>query len=118
MRTPRADAEQETNSMKRKVVSTIAVIVNGRAWNRTFSFRNAGPDDAVFVLQPKDSTIMFGDGTQGRTPPVGSTIVVSYRYGAGSAGNISKHIDDQGSLTRFWVVVRRRHQAIGWGKRF
>jgi hypothetical protein len=113
----RVDPEQEAKWMKRKVVTTIAVTVNGRGWNRAFSFRNAGPDDAVYVLDQKDGTIRFGDGTHGRRPPVGSTISVSYRDGAGSAGNISKHIDNEINPTRFWVVVRRGHQAIGWGKR-
>jgi hypothetical protein len=103
--------------MKRKAVTTIAVTVNGREWDRALSFRNAGPDDAIYVLDQRDGAIRFGDGSHGRTLPVGSTIGVSYRDGAGSAGNISKHIDDERNLTKFWVVVRRRYQAIGWGKR-
>jgi hypothetical protein len=103
--------------MKHKVVTTVAVTVNAQTWNRAFSFRNAGPDDAVYMVNQKDGTISFGDGTHGRTPAVGTTVRVSYRDGAGSVGNISKRIDDQSSVTRFWVVVRRGHQAIGWGKR-
>lgn len=103
--------------MKREIVTTIAVTVNGRAWNRAFSFRNAGPDDAVYKLDQQNGSIRFGDGIRGRTPPVGSTVGVSYRVGAGSAGNISKHIDDERDVARFWVVVSRRHQAIGWGRR-
>ena len=111
------EAGQERHSMKHKVVATIALTVNGRTWNRAFSLRNAGPDDAVYMLNQRDGTISFGDGTHGRIPAVGTTIGVSYRNGVGSSGNISKHIDDQSSLTRFWVVVRRGHQAIGWGRR-
>ena len=112
-----ADAELETNFMKRKSVTTIAVTVDGRAWNRAFSLRNAGPDDAVYKLDQESGSIRFGNGIRGRTPPVGSTIGVSYRYGAGSAGNISKHIDADQDVARFWVVVSRKHQAIGWGRR-
>lgn len=103
--------------MKREAVTTIAVTVNGRTWNRAFNLRNARPDDAVYVLNRKDGSITFGDGTHGRKPPVGATISVSYRDGAGSAGSIAKRIDGQSSLTKFWLVMRRRHQAIGWGKR-
>jgi hypothetical protein len=103
--------------MKRKLVTTIAVSVNGRAWNRAFSFRNAKPDDAVYVLNQKDGRISFGDGTHGRRPPIGAIIGVSYRDGVGSAGSIAKRIDGQSSLTKFWVVLRPSYQAIGWGKR-
>jgi hypothetical protein len=103
--------------MKRKVITRIALTVNGWTWNRAPSFRKAGPDDAVYMLNQKSGTIRFGDGTHGRIPGVGTTIGVSYQDGAGSSGNISKQIGGRSSLTRFWVVVRRGHQAIGWGKR-
>jgi hypothetical protein len=99
--------------MKRKAVTTIAVTVNGREWGRAVSFRNAGPDDAIYVLDQRDGAIRFGDGSHGRTPPVGSTIGVSYRDGAGSAGNISKHIDDERNLTKFWVVVQASGHRVG-----
>lgn len=103
--------------MKRKVVTTIAVAVNGRPWKRIFTLRIAGPHDRVYTLNREDGAVTFGDGTHGRTPPLGSTISVSYRHGAGSAGNISKRIDGHSGLTKFWVVVRPSQQAIGWGKR-
>jgi hypothetical protein len=54
--------------MKRKAVTTIAVTVNGREWSRALSFRNARPDDAIYVLDQRDGAIRFGDGSHGRTP--------------------------------------------------
>lgn len=103
--------------MQRGAVATVAVTVNNQAWTRVFSFRNAGPDDAVYVLDRKGGYIKFGDGTHGRIPQVGDVIGASYRDGAGSSGNISKRIDNEQQVSRFWVVVRSRQQAIGWGKR-
>lgn len=67
--------------MRHKVVTTVAVTVNGQTWKRAFSFRNVGPDDAVYVVNRKDGTISFGDGTQGRTPAVGTTIGVPIAMG-------------------------------------
>jgi hypothetical protein len=103
--------------MERRAAATIRVTVNDRAWIRVSSFRNAGPDDAVYVLDPEDGSIRFGDGVHGRRPQVGASIGVTYRDGAGSAGNISKRIDSQSHAAGFWVIVRRGRQAIGWGKR-
>jgi hypothetical protein len=88
-----------------------------RSWTRVVSFRNAGPNDAVYLLDPKDGTIRFGDGAQGRRPQVGATISVTYRDGAGSTGNISKRVANASQITKFWVVVGPGQQAVGWGKR-
>jgi hypothetical protein len=103
--------------MKPKISPTIAVTVNGGAWTRVLTLRNAKPDDRVYTLNRDDGTITFGDGTHGRMPPVGATVSVSYRLGAGSAGNVAKRIDNPSSLTKFWVFARRSQQAIGWGNR-
>lgn len=102
--------------MESKVGSTVDVTVNDQAWTRVSDLWNVGPDDPAYVLDKESGTVTFGDGTHGRKPEVGATIGVSYRDGGGSAGNISKRIDDESDLTRFWVVVHPDHQAIGWGE--
>ena len=103
--------------MVRQGVAKIAVTVNGRQWRLVSSFRRAGPDDAVFMLNSQTGRISFGDGIQGAIPSVGSTVTVSYRQGGGSSGNISKKIYEATDVTQFWGIVRDRAQILGWGNR-
>ena len=101
--------------MKRDGVPTIVVTVNNHLWNAVSSLRDAGPNDAVYTLNPENGSIAFGDGVTGAKPPAGSTVSVNYRCGSGTAGNISKRTNDAGGLTKFWVIVRDGEQAVGWG---
>jgi hypothetical protein len=103
--------------MKREDATTVIVTVNHERWSRVATFQDAGPDDTVFVLNPQTGTVSFGTGVQGARPPIGSTVSVSYRAGAGAAGNISKRIDDDGDLAKFWVIVRADLQELGWGSK-
>lgn len=100
--------------MTRKGASVV-VIVNGSQWNVVSSFRDAGPNDAIFTLNRETGSIAFGDGVNGAKPPIGSVVTVSYHYGSGSEGNISKRVDDDSQLTKFWVIVRGSEQSVGWG---
>ena len=97
--------------------SEIVVSVNDRQWRLVSNLRDAGPADAVFTLDSQSGSVRFGNGVQGAKPPVGSTITVSYRQGAGSSGNISKTIHDASDLTKFWVIVCEHAQILGWGIR-
>ena len=102
---------------EREAEAMVEVSVNGEAWTRARSLSDAGPDDPVFVLDPESGGVTFGDGVNGRQPPVGAgVIVVSYRYGDGSSGNIARRIDDESDLTGFWVDLRCDRQAVGWRK--
>ena len=56
----------------------VAVVVNREAWHLVDSLADAGPDDAVFTLNPSTGEITFGDGVRGRVPKSGS-IIVRYR---------------------------------------
>jgi hypothetical protein len=95
----------------------VEVRVNGEAWTHTQSLLDAGPGDHVYVLNPETGAVTFGDGVNGRKPPVGGgDISVSYRYGDGSSGNIAKRIDAESDLTGFWVVAEAGCQAVGWRK--
>jgi hypothetical protein len=103
--------------MMRQGVAKIAVTVNGRPWRPVSSFRSAGPDDAVFMLNSQTGRIRFGDGIHGAIPSVGSTVTVSYRQGGGSSGNISRKIYGATDVTQFRVIVRDRAQILCWGNR-
>ena len=58
-------------------------------------FSASGATDRIFeVIYDNDfnATLVFGDGSLGQNPPVGSTFTVSYRVGGGSRGNMQKEI--------------------------
>jgi hypothetical protein len=101
----------------------VGVAVNGREWTFVTSLQNARPTDNVFTIITEDgvSTIIFGDGTHGAVPPAGSNITATYRSGGGTAGNIStgnisRRIENESDLQKFWFIVRQDIQDAGWGK--
>lgn len=69
---------------------SLEVRVDGVLWTRVDDFRDAGPDDRVYVLRTEEdgtSRILFGDGAKGQRPPTGQDNVAAvYRKGAGSDG--------------------------------
>ena len=58
--------------------------------SRDGNLLTAGKDDAVFVVDPVDGTISFGNGIRGRMAPVGTHNIIVERYHQipGSVGNI------------------------------
>ncbi len=68
----------------------LEVRVNGVLWDLVDDFRDAGPEDRVYILRiAEDGTasITFGDGEKGLRPPTGQDNVAAvYRKGAGSDG--------------------------------
>jgi hypothetical protein len=94
------------------------VTIDDREWSLVSSLRDAGSSDAVYVLNQETGSIGLGDGVHGAKPRVGSTITVRYSRGAGSVGNISKRIDENEDVEKFWVTVRESRQASGWGDRY
>ena len=101
-----------------EVAGTVTVTVDDREWSLVSSLQDEGSSDAVYVLNQETDSIRFGDGVHGARPRVGSTISVSYSRGAGSVGNISKRIEENEDVEKFWVIVRERRQALGWGDRY
>lgn len=88
------------------ILSTLIVEVNEGSgwvtWSRVDSLLySAGPDGTVTLSSPEDRDyyvqfdendvcwVLFGDGTYGMRPPVGTNnIRATYRIGGGSAGNV------------------------------
>jgi hypothetical protein len=105
---------EKTKIMEQQSAARVVVTVDEREWIAVSSLSGAGANDAVYVLDRAAGTITFGDGINGARPPTGSTVSVSYQYGGGAAGNISKRIDDESQLTEFWVVTRADAQMVGW----
>lgn len=58
-------------------------------WERMDDFLTSGTDDRHYVLEPAMRTVYFGDGIDGRVPPIDSdNIKANYQTGGGSAGNV------------------------------
>jgi hypothetical protein len=100
------------------VAGMVTVTVDDHESSLVSSLRDAGSSDAVYVLNQETGSIRFGDGVHGARPRVGSTITVRYSRGAGSVGNISKRIDENEDVEKFWVIAREGRQALGWGDRY
>ncbi|MCB9764011.1 MAG: baseplate J/gp47 family protein [Alphaproteobacteria bacterium] len=54
------------------------------------NFLTAGKDDAVYIVDPVDGTLLFGNGIRGRMLPVGTNNIIVERYHEvpGAKGNI------------------------------
>jgi hypothetical protein len=73
------------------IKNSVAVTINGTPYTYVSSLIDSGMYDAVFTtLNDANGTtyLVFGDGISGRIPPASGNIVVVYRVGAGSAGNV------------------------------
>lgn len=68
----------------------LEILVDGVLWDRVDDFRDAGPEDRVYLLRMEEDgsgTIVFGDGIRGARPPTGQgNIEAAYRKGAGEEG--------------------------------
>jgi len=69
--------------------STLAVRVNGVAWQEVASFHGQEPDAKVFVTREDENNqthVMFGEGINGARLPSGTNnVVATYRFGGGAA---------------------------------
>jgi uncharacterized phage protein gp47/JayE len=74
------------------VQSTLVVTVNGVRWRERPTLVESRPDAQVFTTTLDDAgqtTVVFGDGFAGATPPTGKDNVrARYRKGLGTSGNV------------------------------
>ena len=81
----------------------VAVEIGGQPWRQLETLVDSGPDDEVFRIELDDegtATLVFGRGGEGagghgRRPPDGAALIVTYRVGGGTLGNVAR-----GALTR------------------
>jgi hypothetical protein len=55
-------------------------------WNRCRRLADHGPAENVYELDPKTGEITFGNGVNGRIPPAGSRVSVTYSVSEGERG--------------------------------
>ncbi len=75
------------------VTSTLQVRVNGVAWSELPTLLNAAPNAQAYTTTTDDggqTTVAFGDGTNGARPPTGKDNVhARYRAGMGAYANVA-----------------------------
>ncbi len=79
-------------------VNRITVKVNDVNWTLVSTFTGFSPTDEIYIINTTTGTVTFGDGTQGKVPPNGNTIKVSYTPNTIHAG---KEVSED-----LWVSVQ------------
>jgi hypothetical protein len=72
-------------------VSATAATAGTGPWLPKRDLLSSGPTDRDLIGEAGDDgrlTLRFGDGRHGAAPPAGDTLLVAYRVGNGSAGNV------------------------------
>lgn len=65
-----------------------------KEWSRVNTLVSYGPDDSVFsvyVDANQIAQVVFGNGLNGRIPPINAQITASYGYSDGSLGNVGSN---------------------------
>jgi len=72
---------------------TVEVVDRGALtpWTRCERLSDFGPTDRVYELDPVAARIAFGNGINGRIPPAGANIHVSYSVCEGAGGNMARN---------------------------
>jgi predicted phage baseplate assembly protein len=60
-------------------------------WRREDDLSAQGPNDNVFALNTTTGEVTFGNGVNGRMPPAGSHVLVSYAVSDGERGNVARN---------------------------
>ena len=80
------DTPSSTNEVKDDEENTIEFWVK---WRRIDDFLSSGMEDRHYALEAAMGIVMFGDGINGKLPPIDSdNIKTNYQTGGGSAGNV------------------------------
>lgn len=97
------------------------VYVDSEEWTRVDNFLSSTSQDTHYVVKLTDddkATITFGDGTNGKVPPIGqANLTIDYRHNAEEDGNVGAStitVDKTG--LRFVSSLTNPEQAIGWAE--
>jgi predicted phage baseplate assembly protein len=97
------------------------VSVDGVVWTRAKNFLTSIATDRHYTVELGENdraTIVFGDGVNGKIPPLGvGNISAAYRYGANDNGNVGANTVtvDKTGLT-FINKIWNPRQGNGWGE--
>lgn len=59
-----------------------------QAWSQVDDLSACGPDDRVFAFDPDEGELRFGNGLNGKAPPDGAALQVTYDVSWGMRGNL------------------------------
>lgn len=62
-----------------------------RTWRRHDRLSEQGPQDHVYELDTKTGEVRFGNGVNGRIPPAGSQVFVTYTVSDGEMGAVARN---------------------------
>lgn len=111
-----AQADPENVSLERNGHDPVRCWVR---WRQIPDLALAGPEDRCYTLDPYQGLIRFGDGRQGRVPPMGDhNIRVIYASGGGTRGNVPAGRVSAllGGLPRIAAVTNRTPMSGGTGR--
>jgi hypothetical protein len=60
-------------------------------WDQRERLSECGPDEQVYVLDVNKGEVLFGNGVNGRIPPAGSQVFVTYSVCDGDQGNVARN---------------------------
>jgi len=96
-----------------ETLDTLTVKVNNVEWTRLDTFVGTGPTDEVYTFDFTLGQVTFGDGTQGKIPPGGNTITVSYTpdtilFGKETSEQLWLGVQSNGVIANTVTVDRER----------
>ena len=82
------------------------------SWEEVGDFYASIPSDRHYMLNHDSGKVTFGNGQNGKIPPVGvrNIRVTSYQYGGGSQGNVPA-----GTVTGFWSPINWVEKVTNYG---
>jgi predicted phage baseplate assembly protein len=70
------------------LVGSEVITIKGESWQAVDDFDASDPESKHYVISGDKGEISFADGVQGKIPPEGEEIKITYRYGGGEVGNV------------------------------
>ena len=96
-----------TVSQPNAVDGSVEMAVDGTDWTETASLIYATATSEYFTVEHDEdgyATVETGDGDNGRVPPAGSTVAVTYRVGGGIQGNIGLELVNTSTSAAYEVA--------------
>lgn len=85
------DADPKARRMS--FTATLIDASGPQTYRRVAGFQNCGPEDAVYLLDPVEGVIRFGNGINGKMPPPGAALQITYPVCAGTRGNLPEELE-------------------------
>jgi hypothetical protein len=88
----------------------LEIKVGGERWTPVTTLAGCGPQDPCYVIRVDDkgaATLVFGDGTTGRRPPMSARVEATYGPGSGETGNVATRrlSDPFVALLELWAQI-------------